>query len=149
MIVRFLRSSRFWLVFAVAGVVFGLLLLWESGAFAGAIYSLPRAAPLTTSETLFAVAIVLLLAFNSGLFAWQQKEGTCPIGTRRATSAAGALGAITLVCPVCLLIPVSILGTGLTLSLLAPYLPLLRFLSLVLLVVSAVKLWPHEPRKRR
>lgn len=139
----FLRSARFWLAFALSGAAFSLLVLWESGVFAGWLPSLPRG-PVTTGEAIFAVLIVALLALNTGLFVWRRAHGSCPIGTRRATGAAGALGALTLICPACLLLPVSILGTGLTLSVLSPYVPLLRFVSLVLLAASAVLLWPHR-----
>lgn len=141
----FFRSSRFWASFAMSGLLFGALMVWEAGLLAGVLPSLPRP-PIGPAEAVFSAVIVLLLAFNIGLFSWRSRYGTCPVGTRRATGMAGAIGAVTLLCPVCLLIPLSVLGTGVTLTFLSPYLPLLRIISLILLLASVHMLWPSSPR---
>jgi len=96
---------------------------------------------------LFTATLIGLFALNAGLFAWRRQQGTCPMGTRRASVLAGALGALALLCPVCLAIPISLLGISLSLLWLAPYIPLLRFVALLVLAVSTMILWPHAPKK--
>lgn len=68
--------------------------------------------------------------------------GSCPMGIKSATGIAGVLGAVTLICPVCIVLPASLLGLGFVLTFLAPFLPLLRIIAIVLLAVCIWMLWP-------
>ena len=140
-----LRSKEFWLWFFISGILMGLFFAWELGAFGAFLPSLPRPTP-TPFEDVFTGSLVFLIALDSGLFAWQRVYGTCSLGASRATKVAGAIGAVTLLCPACLLIPISILGVSLSITFLAPYLPLLRLIALVLLVTSTVLLWPSTKK---
>jgi membrane protease YdiL (CAAX protease family) len=142
----FVQSLRFWRTAFISAGLLALFFLWELGAFASVITSPPRPAA-TQGEMLFTATLIVLFALNAGLFAWRRQQGTCPVGTRRASVLAGALGAVALLCPVCLAIPISLLGISLSLLWLAPYIPLLRFVALLILVVSTVILWPHTQRK--
>ncbi len=98
----------------------------------------------TQLEILFTGAMILLLALDSGLIFFRIKTGSCPLGARRASTIAGGLGVVTLLCPVCLLIPVSLFGISVSLTFLAPFLPLLRVVVLFLLAVSTLMLWPKQ-----
>ena len=128
-----LHSSRFWFWFSSTALLTGGFFAWELGVLP--LPSLPRPAP-THNEIFFTILLVFLLALNAGLLAWKQESGTCPIGTKKATGIAGTLGVITLLCPVCLLIPFTLFGATLSLAILSPFLPLLRMIALVLLGVS-------------
>lgn len=142
MTTRFLVSKNFWIGFCVSFMLFGAITLWETGAFSRIIPSLPRLA-ITRSEVVFSGLIVVLLAWNTGLLLWQKREGTCPVGTGSATGIAGALGAVSLLCPVCTIIPFSILGTSVSFAVAAPYMPLLRMIALILLLGASIMLWPR------
>lgn len=138
-----LRSSIFWLSFCICAALLGIFFSWELGLIGDLLPRLPRPEP-TQEEILFTTAIIVLLSFNTGLIFFRIKEGSCPIGARRASTIAGGLGVITLLCPVCLLIPVSLFGMSLSLLPLVPYLPLLRVIVLFLLIVSTLMLWPRN-----
>ncbi|MFA7681614.1 MAG: hypothetical protein WCX61_01135 [Candidatus Peribacteraceae bacterium] len=139
----FLHSKSFWISFWSTTLVLGIFFTWELGYCAAWIWSPPRPLP-TQGEMLFTALLILLFALNMGLFAWRRKQGTCPVGTRRASAIAGALGAVTLLCPACLLLPFTIFGTSLSLLTLAPHIPLLRIISFVLLIASTLMLWPKR-----
>ncbi len=138
-------SKRFRNAAAGSAIVLGLFFAWELGYFGNLLPRLPRTDP-TTAEITYTVILILLLAFNAGIIAERLKSGTCPIGAKRATAVAGSLGVITLLCPVCLLIPVSLLGLSLSLSFLTPFMPLLRAVVMLLLIVSTILLWPKKGR---
>ena len=139
----FLKRKTFWIPFLVSGALLGTFFAWELGYFGDLLPMLPRMEP-TQTEMLFTAAMIFLLALDSGLIFYRIKQGTCPIGARRATTIAGGLGVVALLCPVCILLPVSLFGIGLSLALLAPFLPLLRVIVLFLLIVSTMMLWPKD-----
>ena len=128
--------------FLVSGALLSAFFAWELGYFGDLLPMLPRMEPSQT-EILFTIAMILLLSLDSGLIFYRIKQGSCPVGARRATTIAGGLGVVALLCPVCLLIPVSLFGISLSLTLLAPFLPLLRVIVLFLLVVSTIMLLPR------
>jgi hypothetical protein len=100
---RVLRSPAFWLPFIVTLILTVPFFAWELGVFQGILLTPPR--PQATQwEFLFTGAIAFLLALNAGLLVWESRYGSCPRGTKRATSIAGVIGAITLICPACLLL---------------------------------------------
>ena len=144
---RVLQSSIFWLTFWITGVLTALAFGWEANLFAPTLPGPPRP-PVTPMELWFTIGIVLLVAFVSGLYAWRRKKGSCPTGVKRATGVGAVFGVITLLCPVCSVIPITLLGTSITLGFLAPFLPLLRFITLAILLTVAWVLWPATPSKR-
>jgi hypothetical protein len=121
----------------------GLCIAWQLGIFSSIIYSLPRPTP-TFSEYLFATILVVLLSTNVGLLFWQKQYGSCPVGTKRASGIASALGAFALICPACVLLPFSLFGLSVVLSSLSVYIPMLQIISIILLVVSTILLWPKK-----
>lgn len=135
-IMQFLHSKYFWRPFFISALLCSAFFAWE-------INFLPRPEP-TKFELLFTVVLVLLLSLNAGLAFYRMQCGTCPIGAKRASTIAGGLSIITLLCPACLLIPVSLFGISLSLTILTPFLPLLRGIVLLLLVVSTILLWPKS-----
>lgn len=138
-----LRNRYFWIGFAVSALLLSVFFAWELGMLGSVLPQLPRPEP-TTLERWYTVIMMLLLSFDSGLVLYRLKKGTCPIGAKRASTIAGGLGVITLLCPACLLIPISLFGITLSLTFLAPFLPLLRIIVLLLLVVSTSMLWPKN-----
>ena len=140
---RLLRSTRFWFPFVVTLVVIGILFAWELDFLAGILPSLPRPAP-STEEIIFTTILGLLLSLTVGMLTWHWKEGSCPIGMKRATGVAGVIGAITLICPVCIVLPASLLGIGIVISVLSPFLPILRIIAIVLLLICV---WMMRPTK--
>ncbi len=97
-------------------------------------------------ETVLAIIIALLFSMNIGLIAWHRKQGTCPVGVRRSAGAAGILGAIALLCPVCLALPIGIASVAAALVLLGPFVTLLQVSAIVLLCAG---LWLLVPRTLR
>jgi hypothetical protein len=71
---------------------------------------------------------------------YQGKHGSCPIGAKRASKIGGTIGALALVCPACIAVPLSIAGVGTALSLFSTFLPILQIISIVLMVMSAIML---------
>lgn len=104
---------------------------------------LPRA-PVSGGERWFTLGLIFLLSLNAGLVHWRKNCGTCPVGVRRATGIGGAVGAMALLCPACLLLPVSLLGVSVSLAFLAPFLPLLRIIAVLLLLIVTAMLWPRS-----
>lgn len=141
MTAAFLRSRRFWTAFCAAFAATAAVAAWELGLFARWLPTPLRPAP-DRAEWLFAVALTVLLSLNVGLYAERRATDSCPIGTKRATGLAGLIGGATLLCPACTVLPLTILGTTATLGVLAPFLPLLRIVSVILLVGSLWLLWP-------
>jgi hypothetical protein len=90
------------------------------------------------------IVLGLLLSFTTGLAVWNARNGNCPLGVKSATGVAGVLGAITLICPICIVLPASLLGAGFILTFLAPFLPLLRVIAIILLCTSIGMLWPKK-----
>lgn len=140
---RIIRSARFWLPFLIAAIIVAAFFAWELDFLRSLLPSLPRPAP-TTEEILFSAVLGFLLSLTTGLLFWNIKEGSCPIGIKRATGFAGALGAITLICPVCIIFPASLLGAGVLLTAIAPYLPVLRLIAIVMLGMTVWMLWPRR-----
>ena len=138
---KFLEDRSFWYAFALTLLFAGGFFAWELGYLSSYLPSLPRPMP-SDFEHWFAIAIAILLALNVGLFRWQQKHGTCPIGAKRATGIASVIGATALICPACILLPITILGTSVSLLFLTPFLPLLQIIALILLLVSTKMFWP-------
>lgn len=139
----FFTEKTFWRPALVTAVGLVAFFAWELGYMGDLLPRLPRPEP-TSFEIYYTIVLITLLTLDSGLVFFRIKKGTCPVGAKRASTLAGGLGVITLLCPACLLLPVSIFGLGLSLSLLAPYLPLLRAIVLLLLVVSTIMLWPKK-----
>jgi len=137
----FLKDKTFWRPAVISAIALSVFFAWELGYIGDLLPLLPRPAA-TTLEIVYTIILILFLSLDSGLVFFRLKKGTCPIGAKRASTIAGGLGVITLLCPACLLLPISIFGIGLSLSLLAPYLPLLRAIVLLLLVVSTLMLCP-------
>lgn len=140
---RFLQSSLFWVPFAVTLILAGLFFAWELGVFIAYLPSVARPSVLF-SEYLFTASLSLLLALDVGLVAWQSRFGSCPRGVKRASGIATALGALTLICPLCVLLPASFIGVGAALSLLTVHMSALRTVSIGLLFVTAIMLWPKS-----
>jgi hypothetical protein len=139
---RFLQSRLFWIPFAVTLIVAGLFFAWELGVF---IQFLPTIAPrpsVLPSEFAFTASLSFLLALNVGLVVWQSRFGSCPRGVKRASSIATAIGALSLICPVCVLLPASLVSVGFIFGALMPFMPALRLISIGLLFVTAMMLWP-------
>lgn len=138
------RSSTFWISFFITDVILGLFFAWELKMITLPFLSAPARPAPTSGEITFAVILGLLIALNAGLFQWRKKYGTCPLGAKRATGIAGVVGATALLCPACVLIPFTLFGLSVSLTFLSPFIPLLRIIALILLVVSTVMLWPKK-----
>ncbi|MCF7844595.1 MAG: hypothetical protein K9M03_02085 [Kiritimatiellales bacterium] len=140
---EFLRSKIFWIAFIIAGLLFGFFFTWQLGLWREFIPTPPRPQP-EQEEYIFTSIIIFLFALNMGLFYWRKRFGTCPTGTRRAGTLAGIVTATTLICPACILIPISLFGIGFSLAAISPYLPLLRLIAIILLGTSTMMLWPRK-----
>jgi len=136
--ISFLRSNAFWSWAILAGLLSGVIFAWELGEFP--IVPSPPRPSATQNEIIFTVVLIALIAFNAGLFNWRRKFGSCPRGVRRATGIGGTIGAAALLCPACLILPISLFGVSISFAILGPFLPLFRALALVLLVASATLL---------
>ncbi len=139
----FLSAKTFWRPFSISAILLSAFFAWELGYMGNLLPRLARPAP-TTFEIAYTVALMILLSFNAGLAFFRMKQGTCPVGAKRASTIAGGLGIVTLLCPACLLIPISLFGISLSLTVLTPYLPLLRVIVFFLLIVSTLMLWPKN-----
>ena len=122
-----------------------LIFAWEIGYFKAWLPT-PVRAPATMAEWEFVTTMTLLIALNAGLYAYGRARGSCPIGVKRATGIAGVMGIATLLCPACTVIPLVILGSTISLTFLAPFLPLLRLITMILLVATCVLLWPKKAK---
>lgn len=140
---RVLRSPAFWLPFAVSAAVTGSFFAWELGFFQAYLPGIPRP-PALLWELVFTGILGLLLSLNAGLAVWQSRYGSCPVGVKSASGIAGIVGAVTLICPACILLPASLIGIGFFFAFIGPYLPLLRIVSVILLAVATWMLWPRK-----
>jgi hypothetical protein len=138
---RVLTSGVFWIWFLVAGGLSGLFLAWETDLL-NPILKGPIRPPATNEEMIFTALIVVLIGLVAGLYAWRKRFGSCPVGVKRATGIGAAFGAVALLCPACTLIPIALLGTSVGLGFLAPFLPLLRIITIVILLATTAMLWP-------
>lgn len=139
----FCKSPHFWRPAVFTAAIFGAFFAWQLGYFGDLLPTLSRPAP-SQLELVYTCIIILLLALDSGLSFFRMKQGTCPLGAKRATKIAGGLGVVTLLCPACLVVPISLFGVSLSFALLSPFLPLLQSIVILLLAVSAVLLWPKS-----
>jgi hypothetical protein len=139
----FLHSKNFWRPFVISAVLLSAFFAWELGYMGDMLPKLSRPTP-TQFELIYTVVLIALLSLDSGLVFYRLKLGTCPVGAKRASTIAGSLGVVTLLCPACLLIPISLFGISLSLSVLSPFLPLLRVIVMFLLVVSTLMLLPKK-----
>ncbi|HLD08069.1 MAG TPA: hypothetical protein VJB60_03315 [Candidatus Peribacterales bacterium] len=139
------RASRFWCGALIALVGTGLLFAYELNMLSAIGLEGPPRSMTHEWETILAIIIALLFSMNVGLIAWHRKQGTCPVGIRRAAGAAGILGALALLCPVCLALPIGIASVAAVLMLLAPFVALIQGIAIVLLVAG---LWLLIPRAR-
>lgn len=144
----FLRDRRFWAAFILTLSACAIVYGWMGNLLSPYLPG-PARPPVTADETLFAVAISLLLAMNAGLYAWQRTHGSCPVGTRRATGMSGLLGAAVLLCPACTVLPLAFIGGSVTLAVLMPFLPLLRLVAAILAVCCLALLWPRRGKVGR
>ena len=140
---RFLSSSVFWATFLTAGILSSLFFAWETDLLAAYVKG-PLRPPVNTEEWIFSVGIILLFSLNVGLFFWGRKYGSCPRGVRRATGRGTVLGAVTLLCPACTVLPLTFIGAGVTLAFLGPFLPLLRIVAVIILLAVSALLWPKK-----
>ena len=140
----FLKAGRFWIATIVALLATGLLFAWELGALqAIGLSGPPRFTP-TTRDIVASVSIALLFSFNVGLIAWRQRYGTCPASTKGATGVAGFLGALALLCPACIALPIGIAGVSISLALLSPFVPLFQLIAIIVLCVSCYISLPRK-----
>jgi len=149
MYIPFLRSTRFWIVFLVSAILLSLFFAWELNLIhASFLPVLPRPEA-NTFEKFFTALLILFLSFDTGLLSWRMQYGHCPVGAKRATIFSGTLGFVALLCPVCLVLPVGLLGITFSMTLLIPYLPLLRSIVLVLLMATTFILLPKKETKKK
>lgn len=137
------HTLRAWEIGLLWIAALSVLFSWELNLFSPLLPGPPRP-PTTNAEVAFTMLLIALLGLNMGLFSYRKRAGTCPIGTRRANSVAGSLGLFALLCPVCLALPLSAIGISVSLTVFAPFIPLLRVLALLLLLVSTSVLWPRK-----
>lgn len=140
---RFLRSPTFWAWGFVALLVAGAFFVWELRLVPLPLPELPRAQA-TPLELAYTAALTLLLALAAGLFGWQRRYGSCPVGVKRTVGFAGALGGLALLCPVCLALPGLLLGVGTLIAIVGQFLPLIRLLAIVFALVAVWLLWPKR-----
>ena len=118
----------------------GLFFSWELGLFSTVGMPGPPRFAITTRDVVASVGITVLFSLNMGLIAWRQHYGTCPTGTKRVAGGAGLLGAVALLCPACIIFPIGIAGISLSLAFLAPFIPLIQIIALVMLSASFILL---------
>lgn len=138
----FLRSSVFWAWGLATFVITSAFFAWELKLIVLPILNLPRA-PATPFELSYTAILIMLLTLAAGLFGWQRRFGSCPVGVKRTVGIAGTLGGLALLCPVCLALPAAFLGIGTLFAIIGVYLPLIRVLAMVFALLSVWLLWPH------
>lgn len=140
----FLTSGRFWIAAGMALAGTGLLFAWELNYLASiGLAGPPRFTP-TGRDVAASVIIALLFAFNIGLIAWRQRHGSCPASAKRAAGTAGFLGALALLCPACIALPIGIAGASLGLAVLAPFVPLFQLVAIIILCASCYISLPQK-----
>jgi len=138
-----LKEKIFWLYFLITALVLTAFFAWELGYLTPPIPSLTAMNPSQT-DIVFAIVLSFLLALNAGLFGYKKRKGSCPAGIKRATGIASLIGATALLCPVCVLLPLSLLGVSISLVFLSPFIPMLRIIALILLLGSTHMLWSKK-----
>ncbi len=138
----FLRSPLFHLPALLTLLIAGSFFAWELG-YLTFLPSPVRMAP-RPNELLFVGALTVLLSLNVGLATWHTRHGSCPVGSKRAIGTGGIIGAVALLCPVCLILPFSLFGLGALLAVLAPFVPLLQIIALIVLCAALYLLWPRR-----
>ena len=138
-----LKEKTFWIYFLITAFVLSVFFAWELGYLSPLFPSISTMEPSGT-DIAFAAILIFLLALNAGLFGYKKKKGSCPAGIKRATGLASLIGATALLCPVCILVPVSLFGISVSLVFLSPFIPLLRIIAFILLLGSTYMLWPKE-----
>lgn len=144
----FLRDRLFWLPFVVTLLITGMFFAWEMTLLAQWVPS-PVRPPADAFERIFALMLSILLSINVGLYRWRSTHGSCPIGARNGTGLAGIAGACALICPVCLLFPITILGSAVAVSAFVVFQPLLFIVAMILAIASLVLLWPRTEKMAR
>jgi len=134
---RFLGSGTFWGWFLATGVFFA----WELRLVELPLPTLPRV-PATPFELSYTAVLTLLLSLASGLFGWRRRNGSCPVGVKRSVGLAGMLGGIALLCPVCLALPVTLLGLSTVIAIVGQFLPLIRIIAVLFVGLAIWLLWP-------
>ena len=140
----FLHAGRFWKATLIALLATGLLFAWELNALAPLGLAGPPRMQATTREVVMTIIIVFLFSVNVGLIAWQKQFGTCPAAAKGVTGVAAGIGALALLCPACLLVPLGVAGISLTLGFLVPYVPLLQIIAIILLGANLLLLIPQK-----
>jgi len=140
----FLRAGRFWIATILSSAATGLLFSWLLGLLSPFGFTGPPRPQPTNIELLSSVLTAALFSVCIGLIVWQRKYGSCPMGSKRATGIAGTLGTTALFCPICIILPAGVAGFSLSLSFLTPYLPLLRTIVLLMLVMNLSVLLPRK-----
>lgn len=141
----FLRAGRFWTAASIALVLSGLLFAWELGELRVIGLSGPPRFTPTTRDVVASISIAILFSFNIGLIAWRQRYGSCPASAKSATGVAGFLGALALLCPACIALPVGIASASFSLALLSPFVPLFQIIAIIVLCVSCYISLPQKP----
>ena len=140
----FLRTGRFWIAACITLLVTGFIFLWELDGLRIIGLPGPPRFMATGRDIVASVLITFLLSINVGLIAWQKRYGSCPRGTGGAAGGAGVLGFVALLCPVCIIVPISIAGISISLAVLAPFIPLFQIIAVLLLCVSFLLLVPKR-----
>ena len=138
--ISFIKTGRFWIATLIAFLTTCLFFSWELGLLNVVGLTGPPRFTLTTRDIAASISIAVLFSLNIGLIAWRQHYGTCPAGTKRAATGAGLLGAIALLCPTCIILPIGIAGISLSLAFLAPFIPLIQIIALIMLTASFILL---------
>jgi hypothetical protein len=142
--VSFFWAGRFWIAMLIALLTTGLLFAWELNILTPLGLLGPPRMPATQWEVIMTIIITLLFSVNIGLIAWRMQCGTCPIGTKRVSGVAAGLGALALLCPACLLVPLGIAGLSFGLAFLVPFIPLMHIIAIILLLVNLFILIPRR-----
>lgn len=137
-------GKTFWTWFLITLAITGAFFAWELKLIDLPLPMLPRP-PATTFELTYTALLTILLSVDAGLFGWRRKSGSCPIGTKRTVGFAGTMGALALLCPVCLALPAALIGFGTFFAIVAAFLPLIRFIAILFAVIA---LWMLLPRKK-
>ncbi len=142
---RFLRSGVFWTWFLITLVITGAFFAWELQLIHLPMPDMPRMEA-TPFDLGYTAVLALLLSLAAGLFGWQRRFGTCPVGVKRTFGFAGTLGGIALLCPVCLVLPGALLGLSTIIAVVGQFLPLIRLLAVLFAVVAVFLLLPASAK---
>ncbi len=137
-----LRYKPFWFSFVFGTISMLALSLYQLGWLSYLFYDLEtaRQIPVTDFDVLFAILLSLLVGFNLGGFLYLNRthKQVCKSNKVGWLGAVGAtLGVFTLACLACNLAFLATFGVALNIFWLVPYLPVLRLVSFVLLLLAA------------